>query len=180
MDHVSNENIEMIQHFNLFAAFQEHFWKCIQHEFGEVHTHLQNILRIQSLCNQSLRLLTRESIVAIENDMRTMADYFINKCKNSKGSKEPSMRDIYGPRWETKPKEFTFLEGEILCLLGLAEYVQKKGIEGFLKFSKSSAVQNYISSVHKSIIPDESGTKVHVANLVQKIKSVYMALLVLI
>lgn len=141
----------------------EYFWKCIQHEFGEVHLHLQNILRIQSLCNQSLALLTRESIMAIENDMRGMADRLVDSSKKA----------IYGAAWESKPKEFRFLEGEILCLLGLAEHVRNRGVEDFLKFSKGNVPHRDAITVPKNFVLDQAKAEEFVSNLKEKIKSVY-------
>lgn len=113
--------------------------------------------------------------MAIENDMCAMADHLVEKCAKSTGNKVPLIRDIYGTRWATKPKEFRFLEGEILCLLGLAEHVKMRGVDSFLKFTKSHVSQGSVMTMHKSVVLDQTLAETYVFNLVQKLKSVYLA-----
>lgn len=112
------------------------FWKKIQEEYGAISLHLRNILKIQNLCNKSLSNLNRESVKAIAKDMREMAEY-LTEAAASGGT---PLCDIYGPRWEKNPKDFTFLEGEILCLVELAQVIKSNGIATFLKFSKPQSV----------------------------------------
>lgn len=168
----------------------DYFWKYIQQDFGEVQIHLQNILKVQNLCNQSITYLTREAILMIQKDMRAMADHFIATCRQPTGMKTPTLRDIYGSRWENNPKEFTFMEGEILCLLGLAACVQQRGIESFLKFAKNQSHSITHHNGHtataklpvlklqkpRAIIADDSGTENYAVKLINKIKSFYMVL----
>lgn len=159
----------------------EYFWKNIQLEFGEIHTHLQNILRIQNLCNRSITRLTRDSIMIIEKNMRDMAGHLSENWQKEAGLSVSSLRDIYGPRWKKKPEAFCFLEGEILCLLELADFVQKRGIEAFLKYIKHSnshhaAPSRSSAQQIQTIVLDESRAELYVANLISKIKGVYSAL----
>lgn len=114
----------------------------------------------------------------IENDMRAMADHLVEKCNKSTESRARTIKDIYGARWVHNPKQFRFLEGEILCLLGLAEHVKLRGVDSYLKFTKSHITQGVVTAVPKvtqSIDIDESRAETFVSNLVQKLKSLYMA-----
>lgn len=160
----------------------EYFWKNIQLEFGEIHVHLQNILRIQNLCNRSITRLTRDSIMIIEKNMRDMAGHLsVNWQQDTTGSSSvSSLEDIYGPRWKKKPEAFCFLEGEILCLLELADFLQKRGIESFLKYFKQSnshsAPSRATAQQIQSLVLDETRSELYVANLISKIKGVYSAL----
>lgn len=84
------------------------------------------------------------------------------------------------------------MEGEILCLLGLAACVQQRGIESFLKFAKNQSHSITHHNGHtapaklpvlklqkpRAIIADDSGTENYAVKLINKIKSFYMVLLV--
>lgn len=139
---------------------------------------MQNILRVQNLCNRSIVRLTRESLMAIQNDLRSMVDQLTNSCFEAIGIKQ--IRDIYGARWEKDPKGFTFLEGEILCLLELAQFAQKRGVDTFIKFGKAYKLQTVPPNVPAvppipviTSIPDETQTDEVVSALLSKIKRVY-------
>lgn len=108
-----------------------------------------------------------------------MADHLIENWQTETGSTRTSIRDIYGPRWEKQPQGFSFLEGEILCLLSLADFVQKRGIEAYLKYSKPHnphSVPPRAPAQLQTVILEEGRAELFVANLIAKIKGVYLAL----
>lgn len=156
----------------------DYFWKNIQNEFGHVQVHLQNILKVQNLCNNSITYLTRDAILGIQKDMRALAEHYTaTSSQSSSGTTNAlSLRDIYGTRWENNPQGFTFMEGEILCLLGVASYVHQKGIESFLKFSKHQN-QNHsaplIPPPSKDFAQNNTRAEIYASNLIKKIKGFY-------
>lgn len=86
---------------------------------------------MSNLCSQSLGRLTRQEIMLIEKDLRDMAEDVTAKAVDG----GPSLESIYG-RYSSRPHEFKFLEGEILCLLDLANLINTHGIKTFIKPSK--------------------------------------------
>ncbi|XP_001650380.2 uncharacterized protein LOC5566027 [Aedes aegypti] len=151
------------------------FWKYIQNEFGQVQKHLRNIIELQNLCNHSITYLTREAIMGIQKDMRAMAGHLSATCNRSANPKALTLSDIYGNRWATNPKQFTFMEGEILCLLGLASCVQQRGIESFLKFKNQPhvAVTHNASSIQNIALQKSDTAESHAYKLISKIRAFY-------
>lgn len=93
---------------------------------------MKNICGLQNLCSQSLARLTAESVAAIAVDMREMAPVLKEEALNG----GMPLADIYGVRFAKKPEMFKFLEGEIMCLLDLAEIIRAHGIRNFIRQNK--------------------------------------------
>ncbi|XP_058836020.1 uncharacterized protein LOC131692770 [Topomyia yanbarensis] len=142
------------------------FWRKIQEDFGDISPHLRNILRIQNLCNKSLTTLSRDSLQAIVHDMRNMADFLSQEA--SKGGLPLS--NIYGARWAKDPKNFTFLEGESLSLVHLAEHLKKRDITNFLKFSRSQSSATAIALQPPHLSPKMQQSSQHPAESTEEFK----------
>lgn len=108
------------------------FWKQLEQKYGHVNIHLKNILQIQNLCRQSLANLTLESIRRIAQDMRDMSDCL----REAAAAGGTPMHEIYGLMYSTRPEEFRFLEGEIMCLLDLAQILRDNPIKNFIRPAK--------------------------------------------
>lgn len=48
--------------------------------------------------------------------------------------------EIYGNVYANQPEKFKFLRGEVMCLLDLANLMQKKGIKYFLNTKSRTAI----------------------------------------
>ncbi|XP_021708358.1 uncharacterized protein LOC110678945 [Aedes aegypti] len=108
---------------------EEWFWMQLEQKYGQVSLHLKNILRLQSLCRQSLANLTEERIGHIEHDMRSMAECLTEEA-NAGGT---PLREIYGLQFAKNPERFRFLAGEVMCLLDLAQIMRDHSATSFIR-----------------------------------------------
>ncbi|XP_021694037.1 uncharacterized protein LOC110674213 [Aedes aegypti] len=108
---------------------EEWFWMQLEQKYGQVSLHLKNILRLQSLCRQSLANLTEERIRHIEDDMRSMAECLTEEA-NAGGT---PLREIYGLQFAKNPERFRFLAGEVMCLLDLAQIMRDHSATSFIR-----------------------------------------------
>ncbi|XP_065090395.1 uncharacterized protein LOC135711466 [Ochlerotatus camptorhynchus] len=133
------------------------FWKQLELEHGQINLHIKNILKVQNLCRQSLTNLTRESIGKIAEDMRRMADHYIEAAAEG----GDPLLELYGPLYAKQPQKFEFLEGEVLCLLDLAAIIRSRGIKSFLKPRKkqTGSAKTSTSVLVRSVEVDPSGHK---------------------
>ncbi|KXJ84539.1 hypothetical protein RP20_CCG005736 [Aedes albopictus] len=138
------------------------FWTKLEEEYGAINLHLKNILNINNLCSQSLARLTRETIKLIEEDMRGM----VESLKEEALTGGIPLREIYGRNYALQPENFRFTEGETLCLLDLADIINRSGISKILKKIKRKNAQK-----SQIISNDERHKDMELDNHVQKLQT---------
>lgn len=129
-------------------------------EYGQINLHIKEILNIQNLCSQSLARITPESVKRIENNMRGMHKCLTTRAQNG----GTPLEEIYGFQFAARPSEFVFMEGEVQCLLDLADIIKAKGIKPFIRMKTSNPGQRAKKN-------DPPNASVLIQNAVQKIRS---------
>ncbi|XP_058826771.1 uncharacterized protein LOC131686793 [Topomyia yanbarensis] len=114
---------------------EAYFWTQLEAEYGTINLHIRNILKKQNLCSQSLAKLNAATIRGIEMDMQLMA----GSLREEAAAGGTPLSEIYGGTYANEPENFKFMNGEVLCLLDLAEVMKIKGIKHFIKRKRSSA-----------------------------------------